>query len=274
MRQLSIIRREIAALDKADAIRLKGIIKDYLADSRDLKNDLLEAIDLGIVEQFIAKKKCSSQIKEQLRLSISDSTRLRRLMGVCMYVTGVKAVQPDNYYSVKMPKQVKSNQHNKQQSSILVNSQVLVQASRQMNSNWLYTSIALVILVVTVFVVAVNWKPSLNAKVKKANRIEGVLVNSTVENSSVQGYYLGTIQTNGIKKKYVLIVDGNQDSLQCELLDYPHFNEAKKYFSLRKGENKHYYSTVGSFFFKNDSLISLAQPTTDNQMHWNFAKKN
>jgi len=273
MQHLQIIRREIAALDKTDPIRLKGIIKDYLADSRELKNDLLEAVDLGVIEQFIAKMKCSSQKREELGLCISDEAKLKKLMAICKYISGVKGGQLVNDYSVSISKSVKQRTNKKQQSAV-VKSGSGKQANSFEKKNWFYTSVAVFVLLITLIIVAVNWKPSLKTTVKKANHIEGVLVNNTIGNNSVQGYYLGTIQTNGIKKRYVLIVDGNLDSLQCELLDYPHFNKPKKYFLLRKEDNKHYNTSEGSFLFKNDSLISLAQPTSDNQMYWSFAKKN
>lgn len=276
MQALKDIKEAYNNLDNADPLRVKGIIKDYLPYSRDLKNDLLIAVDLGVVDKIALHKKCPSHLKEVLRNKMCDKRKVEKLIHICLYITGHKNINPAEVYS--QPLSVPESNQCKQAKSNIKPKQTISPKSNPINKDylgaWKYSLVALFILVLTVVVVLKNWKPSLNNKIEKTHRAEGVLVRNTINNRSIQGYYLGIIKHDKIKKKYVLIVDGSGDSINCTLMDYPFYNDPKQNFVLNKVGEKTFKSSMGSFYFTNDSLISLPQSTSDNPSKWIFAKKN
>jgi hypothetical protein len=274
MQQLTFIRKTIAKLNDPDHVCQKGIVKDYLFDFRDLRNDLIIAIDLGIIDAMLHQKRCSAIMKNSLRQRISDGERMDYLLDVCMYIAGRKNRQPSGDYSKSVSTPGNKLPEKIQQITIPPVSEIIDNVKNKLADEKVRNAIiGLAILAVSLTVFLTSWKPPLPAGASETIPLETAHENRKLEYMNIKGYYLGSIQYEGQQSRYVLIVDGTADSLFCELLDYPYFLQEKRQFILTKGIDNHYYSAFGKFSFRNDSLISMKQPTSDNYMEWRFDRK-
>lgn len=269
MDALKNIKTSIQNLKKPDTIKLKGIIKDFFPESRELKADLLKAVDESLIIADPVNIKTAldnlSDVRVKIRLITPDHSRQQELYNICMYLNGRNRLHLSGAYNSRIiPASDNKPDVIKEKLTQIykrVNSEIdkARKTPKSGESYWpLITLSSILALILTTIIVIYSWKPSVRGTPAPSyNSVESIDM-SVRASYSVEGNYIGVIESIGDTSKYALMVrEYSGDTLVATLIDYPFYNSAKISFFLKAREDNVFISEYGDLRLSSDSLVSV-----------------